>query len=133
MSRKSDVFESVLTNPYKHESFIDFVREFLNDVTLVAPTQYKKVFNNFSYYVDGYYHIGNYQGDDEKIAIFTVALKKGDSVERARTMQRNFIKPLIENGNCAGALVAFYTPEEAEKWRLSFIRLDYEFSKGKVT
>ena len=96
MSRKSDIFESVLTNPYKHDLFIDFVREFLNDVTLVAPTQYKKVFNNFSYYVDGYYHIGNYQGDDgEKIAVFSVALKKGDSVERARTMQRNFIKHLV--------------------------------------
>lgn len=101
---------------------------------MVAPTQYKKIYNNFSYYVDGYYHIGNYQGDNgEKIAIFSVALRKGDSVERSRTMQRNFIKPLIEAGNCAGALVAFYTPEEPDKWRLSFIRLDYEFSKGKVT
>lgn len=29
--------------------------------------------------------------------------------------------------------MAFYTPEEPEKWRLSFIRLDYEFAKGKVT
>lgn len=101
---------------------------------IVAPTQYKKVYNNFSYYVDGYFHIGNYHGDNgEKIAIFSVALKKGDSVERSRTMQRNFIKPLIEAGNCAGALVAFYTPEGPDKWRLSFIRLDYEFSKGKVT
>lgn len=134
MSRKSDIFETVLVNPYRHNVFVDFIREFLNNVDMVAPTQYKKVYNNFSYYVDGYYHIGNYQGDDgEKIAVLSVALKKGDSVERARTMQRNFIKPLIENGNCAGALVAFYTSEEPEKWRLSFIRLDYEFSKGKVT
>lgn len=134
MSRKTDIFEAVLTNPYNHSSFVDFVREFLNDMEMVAPTQYKKIYNNFSYYVDGYYHIGNYQGDNgEKIAVFSVVLKKGDSVERSRTMQRNFIKPLIEAGNCAGALVAFYTPEEPDKWRLSFIRLDYEFSKGKVT
>lgn len=134
MSRKTDIFEAVLTSPYNHSSFVDFVREFLNDMEMVAPAQYKKIYNNFSYYVDGYYHIGNYQGDNgEKIAIFSVALKKGDSVERSRTMQRNFIKPLIEAGNCAGALVAFYTPEEPDKWRLSFIRLDYEFSKGKVT
>ena len=134
MSRKTDIFEEILTNPYNHSSFVDFVREFLNDMEMVAPTQYKKIYNNFSYYVDGYYHIGNYQGDNgEKIAVFSVALKKGDSVERSRTMQRNFIKPLIEAGNCAGALVAFYTPEEPDKWRLSFIRLDYEFSKGKVT
>ena len=134
MSRKSEIFESVLTSAYDNNAFVGFVQELLNNVELVAPNAYKKVYNNFSYYVDGYYHIGNYTGNDGgKIAIFSVALKKGDSVERARTMQRNFVKPLLENGMCAGALVAFYTPEEPEKWRLSFIRLDYEFSKGKVT
>ena len=134
MSRKSEIFESVLTSAYDNNAFVGFVQELLNNVELVAPNAYKKIYNNFSYYVDGYYHIGNYTGNDGgKIAIFSVALKKGDSVERARTMQRNFVKPLLENGMCAGALVAFYTPEEPEKWRLSFIRLDYEFSKGKVT
>lgn len=134
MSRKIDMFESVLSNPYNHSSFVDFVREFLNDVELIAPDLKKGVSPHFYYYVDGYYHIGNYQGDNgEKIAVFSVALRKGDSVERSRTMQRNFVKPLIEAGNCDGALVAFYTPEKPDKWRLSFIRLDYEFSKGKVT
>lgn len=54
MSRKSDIFESVLVNPYKHDAFVDFVREFLNGVDMIASTQYKKVYNNFSYYVDGY-------------------------------------------------------------------------------
>lgn len=134
MSRKAEIFENVLTNPYDNGVFVNFVQEFLNNVELVAPSSYKKVYNNFSYYVDGYYHIGNYTGNDgNKIAIFSVALRRGDSVERARTMQRNFVKPLLENSMCAGALVAFYTLEEPEKWRLSFIRLDYEFSKGKVT
>ena len=134
MSRKSEMFETVLTGAYNNGVFVNFIQEFLNDMELIALTAYKKVFNNFSYYVDGYYHIGNYTGNDgNKIAVFSVALRKGDSVERARTMQRNFVKPLLENSMCAGALVAFYTLEEPEKWRLSFIRLDYEFSKGKVT
>ncbi|MCM1234428.1 MAG: Eco57I restriction-modification methylase domain-containing protein [Ruminococcus flavefaciens] len=134
MSRKLETFEKVLTEPYDNHSFVNFIRELLNNIDLVAPNLYNKIYNNFSYYVDGYYHIGNYTGaDGNKIAVFSVALKKGDSVERARTMQRNFVKPLLEQGMCAGALVAFYTPEEPEKWRLSFIRLDYEFSKGKVT
>lgn len=134
MSRKSEIFENVLTQAYDNGVFTNFVQEFLNHVDLVAPTVYTKVYNNFSYYVDGYCHIGNYTGSDgNKIAIFSVALRKGDSVERARTMQRNFIKPLLQNSMCAGALVAFYTLEEPEKWRLSFVRLDYEFSKGKVT
>ncbi len=48
MSRKTDIFEAVLTNPYNHNSFVDFVREFLNDMDIVAPTQYKKVYNNLN-------------------------------------------------------------------------------------
>ena len=87
MSRKSEIFEKVLTGAYDNSVFVNFVQEFLNDMEPVAPTAYKKVYNNFSYYVDGYYHIGNYMGSDgNKIAVFSVALRKGDSVERARTM-----------------------------------------------
>ena len=48
-------------------------------------------------------------------------------------MQRNFVKTLIERGGCVAAIVAFFTEEDATKWRLSFIRMDYEFSKGKIT
>lgn len=131
---KLDIFEKVLTNPFDNDQFVGFVREFLNNVELVAPTKYNKEYSNFSFYVDGYYHIGNYKSEDgDKIAVFSVCLNKGDTVERARSMQRNFVKTLIEKGGCAGAIVAFYTKEEPAKWRLSFIRMDYEFSKGKVT
>lgn len=42
-------------------------------------------------------------------------------------------KALIERGGCAAAIVAFFTEEDATKWRLSFIRMNYEFSKGKIT
>ena len=134
MNRKQEIFQSVLTNPYNNDNFIGFVREFLNNVEMVAPNRYVEVRSNFSFYVNGYYHIGNYISDDgDKIAVISVCLNRGDTVERARGMQRNFVKPLIESGGCAGALVAFYTKDEPNKWRLSFIRMDYEFSKGKVT
>lgn len=133
MNRKLEIFESVLTSSFNNGSFVGFAREFLNNVELIAPTKYNKEYSNFSFYVDGYYHIGNYISDDnDKIAIFSVCLNRGDTVERARSMQRNFVKPLIEKGGCAGALVAFFTKDEPDKWRLSFIRMDYEFSMGKV-
>lgn len=134
MNRKAEIFEQVLTSPFDNDTFVGFVKEFLNNIQLVAPTNYNKEYSNFSFYVDGYYHIGNYISDDkDKIAIFSVCLKKGDTVERARGMQRNFVKALIERGGCAAAIVAFFTEEDATKWRLSFIRMDYEFSKGKIT
>lgn len=134
MNRKSEIFEQVLTSPFDNDTFVGFVKEFLNNIQLVAPTNYNKEYSNYSFYVDGYYHIGNYTSDGkDKIAIFSVCLKKGDTVERARGMQRNFVKTLIERGGCAAAIVAFFTEEDATKWRLSFIRMDYEFSKGKIT
>ena len=134
MNRKSEIFEQVLTSPFDNDTFVGFVKEFLNDIQLIAPDVYNKECSNFSFYVDGYSHIGNYISDDnDKIAVFSVCLNKGDAVQRARGMQRNFVKTLIEKGGCAAAIVAFYTGEDKSKWRLSFIRLDYEFSKGKIT
>ena len=43
------------------------------------------------------------------------------------------MKTLLESSNCAGALVSFYTKDEPDKWRLSLVRMDYEFSKGKIS
>lgn len=135
MSRKQEIFQIVLTSPYNNDNFVGFVREFLNNVEMIAPNHYNVLeYNHFQNFVHGYYHIGNYVSNNkEKLAIISVCLHRGDTVERARSMQRNFVKSLIQNMGCAGALVAFYTKDDPDKWRLSFIRMDYEFSKGKVT
>ena len=42
MSRKSEIFESVLTSAYDNNAFVGFVQELLNNVELVAPNAYKK-------------------------------------------------------------------------------------------
>ena len=42
MNRKLEIFESVLTSPFNNDSFVGFVREFLNNVELIAPTKYNK-------------------------------------------------------------------------------------------
>lgn len=95
MSRKTEIFEQVLTQPFNNDNFVGFVREFLNNVEMVAPTRFLPERSNFSFYVAGYNHIANYTGNDgNKIAIFSVTLNKGDTVERARGIQRNFIKLL---------------------------------------
>lgn len=133
MTAKQEKFEQVLTQPFSMDTFVPFTRELLTDETMVAPNKYNKEYSNFSYHIAGYTHIANYYGSDrKKAAIFAVELKKGESVERARSMQRNFVKRLMINGSCDAALVAFYTSGEP-KWRLSFIRMDYEFAKGKIS
>jgi adenine-specific DNA-methyltransferase len=133
VDRKLEQFEKVLSNSFDNAAFVDFVKEFITNVRVVAPYDYNEKTGHFDTWVDGYYHIGNYITDEkDKMAIFSVCLNKGDTVERARGMQRNFVKQIMSYGDCAGALVAFYTKDAPQKWRLSFVRMDYEFSRGKV-
>lgn len=132
--KKKEIFVGTLTQPYQHDRYVLFLRELLPKLQLIAPNQEQKPWNTFSVAVDHYRHIGNYVGEDQqKVALFTVCLYNDRRVENARTMQRSFVKTLLEASDCAGALVAFHTKDEPEKWRLSLVRLDYEFSKGKIS
>lgn len=127
-------FTDTLTGPYEHQTFILFLKELLNDVQIVNPDRLIQPYNTFSVAINGYYHIGNFTGKNgSKIALFSVELKNNKNLENARSMQRNFVKNLLEDAGFQGALAAFYTKEEPDKWRLSFVRLDYEFSQGKIS
>jgi len=78
--------------------------------------------------------VGKYEdADGHKIDILIVRLKKEQSLERARTMQRNFVAWYL-NGSRGGelkdaALVAFVSPE-SEDWRFSLVRMDYNIAKS---
>lgn len=133
MDGKRIILENTFTKAYDSESFTQFIKEFFNNCTIVSKV-YKDYWNwsEFVYYMNCYTHIGNYVDNDKnKIAIFSVELKKNRNVERARSMQRNFISKLLSKANYDAAIVAFYSEDEP-KWRLSLVRLDYEFAKGRV-
>lgn len=133
MDGKRVILENTFTKAYDSESFTKFIKEFFNNCTIVSKV-YKDYWNwsEFAYYMNCYTHIGNYIDDNKnKIAIFSVELKKNRNVERARSMQRNFISKLLSKANYDAAIVAFYSEDEP-KWRLSLVRLDYEFAKGRV-
>jgi len=83
--------------------------------------------------------VGKYEdADSNKIDVLIVRLKKERSLERARTMQRNFIAWYL-NGSRGGelkdaALVAFVSPDDRD-WRFSLVRMDYnliESPTGRV-
>ena len=128
MTLKQKIFENVLKSAYSLENFTKFTREFLTGLQ-IFPLHSQTPPQNFSEHIKEFYKLGR-QND---IAVIAVNLQKNKSVERARSVQRNFVKTLLENevGKVDGALVAFYSDFAPEKWRLSFVRLDYEFVIGK--
>lgn len=141
-SKKKELFLHTLKNAYNHQGYVRFLQELLNDVQLVAPMRFNKEYSSLSGVIAGHYHIGNYKGaDGKKMALFAVQLQNKGNVENARSSQRAFIKTLLENSGCDGALAAFFTMEKdasgqerpSDKWRLSLVRMEYGFADGKLS
>ena len=134
MSAVIERIESILTSGYSNDNFVEFAREVFAGMKLVAPDRFRKEFSNFSSHIEGCSHIGNYNfPDGKKLVIFSVQLINKSYVEGSRSTQRSYAKKLIENANADAAFIAFYT-EGDPKWRVSFVRLDYEikFENGKL-
>lgn len=134
MSAIVNKIETILTSEYSTTNFVELMQEIFDSMKIVAPNNFHEERSNFSSHIVGRIHVGNYTAPEgKKIAIFAVQLKKENYVEGSRSTQRSYAKKLIEGGNCDAAIVAFYTEGEP-KWRLSFVRLDYEMKieKGKL-
>jgi len=126
--------EKILTSKFNTSDFTDFIREIFPSVKIIAPDRFRKEYTNFSSHIEGSAHVGNYTDPDGKnMIIHSVQLKKESYVENSRSTQRSYAKKLMEAGNADAAIIAFYT-EGDPKWRISFVRLDYEikFENGKL-
>ncbi len=126
MNAVTNKIEAILKSTYDTKNYVDLVNELFPNVRFVAPDKYRKEFSNFSSHIAGSIHVGNYKTPDNKnIVIMAVQLNNASYVENSRSKQRSYAKKLIENANADAAFIAFYTEGEP-KWRLSFVRLDYE-------
>lgn len=129
-----DKVKKILESQFEIKSYVELVKEVFASVKIISPDNFRKEFSNFSSHIKSSSHVGSYEDrDGKRLAIFAVELKKDAYVERSRSTQRSFAKKLIENGSCDAAFIAFFT-EGDSKWRLSFVRLDYEIKveNGKL-
>ena len=87
----------------------------------------------FENHISKYERIAKYSNGDDRVDVLVVHLKKTTSIERARTMQRNFVAGYL-NGKYGSdtykdaALVAFISPN-GEDWRFSLVKREYELEK----
>lgn len=133
MDAKLQILTETFKNEFSMHTFTRFIREFFNTIEVVNPD--KKNINylsEYAFYIASHTHVANYvDSERNRIAIFAVELRSGNSIERARSVQRNFVSRLLNGSGQDAAVVAFYNDNES-RWRLSFVRLDYEFAKGRV-
>lgn len=127
-----DTFETA----FSKAQFSQFIRNLLNDIeddTFSYQGSY--IPEKFRHDIKTLERIGKYSDGDKTLDILIVTLQKETSLERARTMQRNFIAWYLD-GSRGGktkdaALVAYVSPEQVD-WRFSLVKMDYEFKKTKT-
>jgi hypothetical protein len=134
-----DIVKGTLERPFDKSQFTLFVKNLLNQIDESEKARFINQGNYipdaYKQYISSLERIGKYSVGDHKIDILIVKLKKETSIERARTMQRNFIARYL-NGSRGGelkdaALVAFVSPD-SEDWRFSLVKMDYRFEEGKT-
>jgi hypothetical protein len=132
----SDTFE----NSFNKEQFTLFIKNLLNyiddseEARFIYQGQYiPEVYQDSVLSLE---RIGKYTDPEDKtVDILVVNLKKEKSLDRARTLQRNFVAWYLD-GSRGGklkdaALVAFVSPN-LDSWRFSLVKMDYKIQEAKV-
>jgi hypothetical protein len=134
MDARLQILKDAFENRFDIEQFIKFATEFFGGIKMINPHRDNTgIPTEYRFTVESYRHIASYTTEGDTLDIFAVKLQsgRGRTVERARSMQRSFISKLLSNSNHDAAIAAFYTDDDP-RWRLSFVRLDYEFAAGRV-
>ena len=132
MDKRSAIslIRDTLENPFDKRKFAYLVSNMLDHIE-AAPFIYRGniIPDAYKPYISTLERIGKYKDrEGNKIDLLIVQLKKETSLERARTMQRNFIAWYL-NGSRGdilkdAALAAFVSPD-TEDWRFSLVKMDY--------
>ena len=130
------IIKETCENPFDQDRFNRFIKNLLKRFE-ESSFSYQGCYipDSFSNNISSYERIGKYSDGDNRIDILVVKLRRESSIERARTMQRNFIAGYLagkygSDVQKEAALVAFVAPSEAD-WRFSLVKLDYRFEEGK--
>jgi len=128
-------------NPFDKTLFAAFTRNLLKSYES-RTFSYQGIQIQVAYqeFIQSYERIGKYfDSEGKEIDILVVNLKKGHSLDRARSMQRNFVARYLNGGRDPSqlrdaALVAFVAPDISD-WRFSLVKMDYQLEEtltGKV-
>ena len=130
------IIRETFESPFDKDGFTGFIKNLLNRID-EAPFTYqgKYIPDAYKQYIRTLERIGKFKDGENNIDVLVITLQKETSLERARTMQRNFIAWYL-NGSRGGemkdaALAAFVSPGE-EDWRFSLVKMDYKFEKTKT-
>lgn len=133
LEAKNLVFNT-FEKPFDESQFTLFIRNLFNNFDLSKETGWQQgqyIFSEFRDVVKRFRRIGQYvDSKHNEIDILLINLYDQQTLNRARTKQRDFAAKYLKNKIRPAALAAYYS-DESDAWRFSFVRLDYTLQKQK--
>ena len=127
---KKELIKNMFSNPFNKERYSEFLTELFNESIYEEENISYLIDKGFEQYIEEVYDYGTFiDYEAEELKLYIVKLKNTHSLERARTMQRNFISKLLSGEWIDNALVAFY--DNNKDWRFSFIKIEPAFDNEK--
>ncbi len=128
------LIKKTLKNKFDKDNFRTFIIDMLDGIDdkdsakNVGNAQVKECYRKK---VVSYQRIGKYSDKEGNIIdALIVHLADDVSLEKARTLQRNFIADYMQTRDKENTLVAFYK-ENSDDWRFSFVKLDTSLTQDK--
>lgn len=128
--KAKELIINTLEGTFNKENFKTFLKNLLKVYSEEATFHNKGNFIPDAYknYVSSLERVGKYTYDNKEIDLLIVTLKKETSLERARTLQRNFIAWYLKGsrgGKLKDAALVAFVSANTDDWRFSFIKIDY--------
>lgn len=124
--------QEYLGSNYSEQNYFGLLGELLRDIKQV-PSNWEQASASFQHKIIQYRVYGEYSDvDSKKIGIISVQIKDRSD---ARTLQRQFLNNLLSKGALSqyDALIAAFFDESSEKWKLSFITIEYKLQDNRIT
>jgi len=127
------LIKDTFQQPYDLGRFREFIRNLMKGYEERHTSS--QIPDNFKDSITSMYRVGKVRDDaGNEIELLAVTLTKETSLDRARTMQRNFIARHLSVRDKEAALVAFVSPD-SDSWRFSLVRRELSLTrnlKGKT-
>ncbi len=127
----SSIIEKIFNSSFNRETFIDFIGNLFNLNSNRLICQNINIYDSYKQAINSLEVVAQYSDGRNSVDILIVTLMRDTSLDRARTMQRNFVARYLSEKQGDAAVVAFHSPN-ARDWRFSLIKMEYKLSQTKT-
>ena len=136
-NQAKNLIKQTFNQRFDKDIFREFIINLLDGINeqkafFVGNAQVKEAFQK---YISSYKRVGQYTDKNSNVIdVLVVHLNDKCSLDRNRTMLRNFVADYMKTRQKENTLVAFYNDKNAD-WRFSFVKLEMSLKqdeKGKV-